>query len=60
MGRLFQVVLVCLVAIELIAVVVLGGVLVLLGTVQTIVFGVGAVLVALVASVLAWRYARRG
>jgi membrane protein implicated in regulation of membrane protease activity len=47
------------VAVEMIAVVVVGVILVLLGSTQTTVMGVGMMFVAIIAAILTWRFARR-
>lgn len=60
MGRVAVVILAALIAIELVAIVVVGGVLVLLGAGQAATVGVGLVLSGLVATLIAWRTARRG
>ena len=59
MSRVAVAVLVGLVAVELVGIVILGGLMVMLGAGQTIAVGVGLVLVALLATVVAWRTARR-
>lgn len=59
MSRIAVAVLVALVAVELVGIVIISGLMVMLGAGQTIAVGVCLVLVALVATVVAWRTARR-
>jgi membrane protein implicated in regulation of membrane protease activity len=59
MGKALLGLLLLVVAVEMIAVVVVGAVLVLLGTTQTTLIGVGMMFVAVAAAVLTWRFARR-
>ncbi|WP_091947720.1 MYXO-CTERM sorting domain-containing protein [Trujillonella endophytica] len=59
MGKALLGLLLIVVAVEMIAVVVIGAVLVLLGTTQTTLIGVGMMFAAVAAAILSWRFARR-
>jgi uncharacterized protein (TIGR03382 family) len=59
MGKALLGLLLVVVAVEMIAVVVVGAVLVMLGTTQTTLIGVGMMFAAVLSAVLAWRFARR-
>jgi hypothetical protein len=59
MGKALLGLLLVVVAVEMIAVVVVGVVLVLLGNTQTTVIGVGMMFAAVIAAILTWRFARR-
>ena len=59
MGKALLGLLLVVVAIEMIAVVVVGVVMVLLGTTQTTLVGVGMMFVAFVTAILTWRFSRR-
>lgn len=59
MTRIAMAVMLALVAIELVVIAVLCAALVFVGTGQTIAVGLGMVVVALVACVVAWRTSRR-